>query len=108
MMTKLPELKFWERATRGVLLAFLLTLVPAFNVPVFWPILLLYFAVLAAFTCRRQIGHMVRWGYVPFVGGKKRYQGAVGGFTESSGAGAAPSAAGAPPVGKGKGKWRDD
>ena len=108
MMTKLPELKFWERATRGVLLAFLLTLVPAFNVPVFWPILLLYFAVLAAFTCRRQIGHMVRWGYVPFVGGKKRYQVAVGGFTEGGGGGAGLSATGAPPAGKGKGKWRDD
>lgn len=55
LQTKLPELKFWTRAVRAVLVAFTLTLFDAFNVEVFWPILLFYFIMLFFFTCRRQV-----------------------------------------------------
>ncbi len=34
-----------------------------FNLPVFWPILLVYFVVLLAITLRTQIAHMIRYRY---------------------------------------------
>jgi hypothetical protein len=83
MQTKLPELKFWQRSTRGILVAFGCTLLPFMNIPVFWPILLLYFVALFTYTCRRQVSHMIRWGYVPFTGGKRTYKGLVGGYADS-------------------------
>ena len=39
--------------------------------PVFWPILLLYWLVLLFVTMRRQIKHMIKYRYVPFSWGKK-------------------------------------
>lgn len=47
---------------------------PIFDIPVYWPILLIYFCVLFALTMRRQIQHMVRYRYVPFDFGKRKYQ----------------------------------
>ena len=46
-----------------------------FNVPVFWPILLLYFIALFTLTMKRQIKHMIKYKYVPFSFGKTRYKG---------------------------------
>ena len=46
-----------------------------FDVPVFWPILLLYFIVLFFFTMQRQIKHMIKYKYVPFSFGKTTYGG---------------------------------
>jgi hypothetical protein len=43
---RLPEMKFWQGAQRAVLFAIFATFFQAFNVPVFWPILVLYFFVL--------------------------------------------------------------
>ena len=79
MQTKLPELKMWKAAMRAVLVSFVLTWFPMFNLTVYWPILVLYFCVLVMFTCRRQISHMARWGYSPFAGSKKTYSGLPGG-----------------------------
>jgi hypothetical protein len=42
-----------------------------FDVPVFWPILLLYWIVLFALTMKRQIRHMIKYKYVPFSFGKQ-------------------------------------
>ena len=50
---------------------FFLTLFPFLDVPVFWPILLLYWMVLFFITMKRQIKHMIRYKYVPFSFGKK-------------------------------------
>jgi len=44
-----------------------------FDIPVFWPILLVYFIVLFVLTMKRQIKHMIKHKYVPFNLGKKRY-----------------------------------
>jgi hypothetical protein len=44
-------------------------------VPVFWPILLLYWIVLFVLTMKRQIRHMIKYRYVPFSLGKQRYTG---------------------------------
>ncbi|KAF9039423.1 retrieval of early ER protein Rer1 [Hymenopellis radicata] len=45
-----------------------------FDVPVYWPILVVYFFVLFALTMRRQIQHMIKYKYIPFdIGRKTRY-----------------------------------
>ncbi|KAL8293703.1 hypothetical protein RQP46_000404 [Phenoliferia psychrophenolica] len=73
---RLPEFKFWYSATKAVTLASLATLFPFFDIPVFWPILLVYFCVLFFITMRRQIGHMRRYKYLPFdIGRKAQYTG---------------------------------
>lgn len=41
--------------TRAILIAFLCTFFSMFNIPVFWPILVLYFIILFGITMKRQI-----------------------------------------------------
>jgi len=41
------------------------TLFPFFDIPVFWPILLVYFIILFVITMRRQIAHMRKYKSVP-------------------------------------------
>ena len=50
-----------------------MTFFKVFDVPVFWPILLIYFCALFL-TMKRQIKHMVKHKYVPWVG-KTKYSG---------------------------------
>lgn len=73
---RLPEFKFWFFSTRAFLLAFFCTCFDAFDLPVFWPILLIYFIILFVLTMRRQIQHMIKFKYVPWNIGKKSYNGA--------------------------------
>lgn len=72
---RLPEFKFWVEATRATLIALVMTLFDIFDMPVFWPILLIYFLLLFITTMRQQIRHMIKYGYVPWDKGKKRYGG---------------------------------
>ena len=58
-------------STKSVVFGFLATFFPIFDVPVFWPILLLYFCVLFFITMKRQIKHMIKHRYIPFDLGKK-------------------------------------
>jgi hypothetical protein len=58
---RLPEFKFWYYSTRGFLIALGCTFIKAFDIPVFWPILLMYFLMLFGLTMRRQIAHMIRY-----------------------------------------------
>lgn len=78
-------------STRAVTVALLCTLSEIFDVPVYWPILVVYFCVLFALTMRRQIQcvlslipglnlillrHMIKYKYIPFdIGRKTRYGG---------------------------------
>eukprot|EP00439_Symbiodinium_sp_Y106_P052481 s2793_g7.t1 len=55
---KLPEFKFWFAAIRAVLVATVLTFLPAFDLPVFWPILLAYFIVLVVLTMKDRVRHI--------------------------------------------------
>lgn len=48
-----------------------MTLFPMFDVPVFWPILVLYWLLLFTVTMKRQIKHMIKYKYLPFSTGKK-------------------------------------
>lgn len=75
---RLPEFKFWYNATWSTVVALGCTLFGFFDIPVFWPILLMYFVFLFALTMRRQIHHMIKYKYIPFDIGKKSYSG-IGG-----------------------------
>ncbi len=70
---RLPEFKFWYRSIRSFVIAFFMTFVPIFDVPVFWPILLMYWFMLFFMTMKQQIRHMIKHRYVPFSFGKKQY-----------------------------------
>ncbi|KAI4174102.1 MAG: hypothetical protein Q9188_002572 [Gyalolechia gomerana] len=70
---RLPEFKFWHSATRAIAISFFCTWFSIFNVPVFWPVLVVYFLILFSLTMRRQIQHMIKYRYVPFSFGKARY-----------------------------------
>ena len=72
---RLPEFKFWYACTRSTVIAFFMTFFEVFDVPVFWPILLLYFIVLFFITMKRQIRHMIKHRYVPWSWGKLKYAG---------------------------------
>lgn len=75
---RLPEFKFWFSCTKSILIAFSLTFFSLFDIPVFWPILLIYFCILFFLTMKRQIKHMMKFKYIPFNLGKKRYKGGQG------------------------------
>lgn len=72
---RLPEFKFWYSITKAFCVAFLMTFFSVFDVPVFWPILLLYWIVLFVLTMKRQILHMIKYKYIPFDFGKQKYTG---------------------------------
>ncbi|WCJ31263.1 Rer1 family protein [Euphorbia peplus] len=80
---RLPEFKFWYSFTKAFCIAFFMTFFSAFDVPVFWPILLFYWLMLFVATMRRQIMHMIKYRYVPFSFGKQRYDGKKVPSTES-------------------------
>jgi len=72
---RLSEFKFWLSCTKAMLIGFAMTFISLFNVPVFWPILLIYFIVLFVLTMKRQIKHMIKHRYYPWSWGKKKYAG---------------------------------
>jgi len=71
---RLPEFKFWYSATKATAIAFICTFFQLFNIPVFWPILVMYFITLFCITMKRQIKHMIRYRYIPFTWGKPKFQ----------------------------------
>ena len=99
---RLPEFKFWHSATRAIAIGFLCSWFVIFDIPVFWPVLVVYWIILFVLTStylirailetlfiwswhwdldgiltlyavRRQIQHMIKYRYVPFSFGKTRY-----------------------------------
>ncbi|KAK9730002.1 Rer1 family [Popillia japonica] len=72
---RLPEFKFWYSVTKSTVIALVCTFFDCFNIPVFWPILVLYFITLFCVTMKRQIKHMIKYRYLPFTHGKPKYQG---------------------------------
>jgi len=70
---RLPEFKFWHSATRAVAISFVCSWFEIFNLPVFWPVLVVYWLILFTLTMRRQIQHMIKYRYIPFSFGKTRY-----------------------------------
>ncbi|XP_056647788.1 protein RER1 isoform X2 [Diorhabda carinulata] len=72
---RLPEFKFWYSITKSTIIGFICTFFDCFNIPVFWPILVMYFITLFCITMKRQIRHMIKYRYLPFTHGKPKYQG---------------------------------
>ncbi|KAL9265218.1 RER1A-like protein [Drosera capensis] len=81
-MRKRLDLRY--SVTKAFAVAFVMTFFSAFDIPVFWPILLCYWFVLFVLTMKRQIAHMMKYKYIPFSLGKQRY----GGKKASGGRGA--------------------
>lgn len=71
---RLPEFKFWLSVTKSTAIGLFCTFFDFFNVPVFWPILVMYFITLFCITMKRQIKHMIKYKYLPFTRNKPRYQ----------------------------------
>jgi Rer1 family len=47
---RLPEFKFWHSATRAIVIGFACSFFRAFDLPVFWPILVMYWFLLFILT----------------------------------------------------------
>lgn len=89
---RLPEFKFWYSTTKAIAIGFFCSWFEIFNLPVFWPVLVVYWLILFGLTSmfaqtrkvqhpltnavRRQIQHMIKYRYVPFTVGKTRYSAA--------------------------------
>jgi Rer1 family len=58
-------------SSRSFAVGLIATLFPFLDVPVFWPILLVYWLFLFGVTMHRQIKHMIKYRYLPFDLGKK-------------------------------------
>lgn len=71
---RLPEFKFWYSATRAVFIGFCCTWFEVFNVPVFWPVLVVYWIILFTLTSKWSF-LLVLW-YSCF-GGKYKEEGAM-------------------------------
>ncbi len=69
---RLPEFKFWLACAKGTMVSIIMTFFSMFDVPVFWPILLMYFGILFFMTMKRQIMHMWKHKYVPISFGKSK------------------------------------
>ncbi|KAI7871882.1 Golgi membrane protein [Spinellus fusiger] len=72
---RLPEFKFWHAVTQATCFALVASFFRIFDIPVFWPILLVYFIILFIITMRRQIKHMIKYKYIPFDLNKRNYSG---------------------------------
>jgi hypothetical protein len=81
---RLPEFKFWFGCCKAILISTGMTFFDMFDIPVFWPILLLYFIVLFFITMKNQIKHMIKHRYIPFSFGKKTYASGSGGGKKDS------------------------
>ncbi|KAI8795933.1 protein RER1-like isoform X2 [Biomphalaria glabrata] len=74
-MRRLPEFKFWYSFSKAMVVAIICTYFDCINIPVFWPILVMYFVLLFTLTMKKQIKHMIKYRYIPFTYGKARYKG---------------------------------
>lgn len=52
---RLPEFKFWYAIAKSTVIGIICTFFEVFNIPVFWPILVMYFITLFCITMKRQI-----------------------------------------------------
>jgi hypothetical protein len=74
LIRKVPEFKFWLSSSQATVIALTTTCFEAFNIPVFWPILVVYFVVLFLITTKRQIAHMLKHKYLPWDSGKRNFR----------------------------------
>lgn len=70
---KVQEFVVWRSMAKVLLISFTLTLFSVFDIPVFWPVLVMYFIVLFASQMGARIQHMLKHKYVPWNAGKPKY-----------------------------------
>ena len=70
---KVKEYSFWELVCFTLLYSIFITFFKIFDVPVFWPLLLIYFIIVFILVMRKQIKHMIKYHYLPWDAGKTRY-----------------------------------
>ncbi|KAI5184609.1 hypothetical protein NEHOM01_0284 [Nematocida homosporus] len=74
---RLPEFDYWLLSMQSVVGAFVATFIPFFNIPVYTPILVIYFVGLLYLTVVKIRQHMEKYKYNPFFNAKKIYKGLV-------------------------------
>ena len=50
---RLPEFKFWYSTTKAITIGFVCSWFEVFNLPVFWPVLVVYWLILFMLTSKR-------------------------------------------------------
>ena len=70
---KVKEYTFWSRVSWTLAISILLTFFKGFDIPVFWPLLLVYFFLIFGLVMKRQIQHMIKYHYLPWDYAKARY-----------------------------------
>ncbi|ORC87911.1 endoplasmatic reticulum retrieval protein [Trypanosoma theileri] len=70
---RVQEFVVWCSMFKVVSICLFLTLFDFLDIPVFWPILLLYFIVLTVTQMGGRIKHMLKHRYVPWNAGKPKY-----------------------------------
>ncbi|KAH9385685.1 uncharacterized protein NEMAJ01_0581 [Nematocida major] len=74
---RLPEFELWAQSVKACIMGFFMTFMPVFNIPVFTPILVVYFGGLVYLTLIKIRKHMEKYKYNPFFNAKKIYKGIV-------------------------------
>ncbi|EKX73261.1 conserved hypothetical protein [Theileria equi strain WA] len=72
-LRQMNEFTFWLSATRITYIALCSLFFEFLDLPVFWPLLVLYFALLFTTTMNQQIRNMIKYKYVPFNFSKRTY-----------------------------------
>ncbi|CCF75271.1 Rer1 family [Babesia microti strain RI] len=72
-LRKMNEFHFWLYGTHATHLAIFTTFFSAFDLPVFWPLLVLYFVCLFISTMKNQISNMIKYKYIPITLSKQSY-----------------------------------
>ncbi|KAL0248081.1 hypothetical protein GEMRC1_003318 [Eukaryota sp. GEM-RC1] len=71
---KLPEFKAWKHSMAATLLSLFATFIPFFDVPVYLPIIVIYFIGISFAMLRVHVSHWIKYRYLPFNLGKKQYK----------------------------------
>ncbi|KAI5172358.1 hypothetical protein NEFER03_1472 [Nematocida sp. LUAm3] len=74
-LRRLPEFSYWMFSMQAVIASFFITYLPFLNIPVYTPILVVYFCVLVYLTAIKIKKHMEKYKYNPFFNAKKIYKG---------------------------------
>lgn len=69
----LPEFDFWVFVTKIISIALCGTYFDILDIPVYRPILVIYFVFMVAFTTKRLLAHMRKYNYNPFPQAKEYY-----------------------------------
>lgn len=67
------EFIVWKSITATIAIAFTASFFRLFHIPAYWPILFFYVLVLTISCVGAEVSKMVRFGYVPWTSGKKKF-----------------------------------